>query len=63
MAPIEMDNGPAAQDQARRELHRSGRARSYQPMTLVVSESWDAGWKAYSQRQQVAGPLRPPTRC
>jgi hypothetical protein len=53
--PVEMDNGPSLKiKRAANSIEVAG--RSYQPMTLVVSESWMPGWKAYSQRQPI--PLR-----
>jgi hypothetical protein len=52
VTPIEMDNGPPLKiKRAANSVEVAG--RSYQPMTLVVSESWMPGWKAYAQRQQV----------
>lgn len=56
VSPVEMDNGPPLKiKRAANSIEVAG--RSYQPMTLVVSESWMPGWKAYAQRQPI--PVRP----
>jgi len=53
VTPTDMDLGPPLKiKRAANSIEVSG--RSYQAMTLVVSESWMAGWKAYAQRQKVA---------
>jgi hypothetical protein len=52
LLPPEMDNGPPLRfKHTANSIEVAG--RSYQPMSLVVSESWTPGWKAYAQRQQV----------
>ena len=52
MSPPELDPGPPLKIKRRaNSIEVAG--RSFQPMTLVVSETWAAGWKAYSQRHAV----------
>lgn len=52
LSPPEMDNSPPLKiKRTANSIEVAG--RSYQPMTLVVSDSWMPGWKAYSQRQAI----------